>query len=490
MSLQPNGPLVGRSPAFNWVPPARSSYGHIAAEVAVELGRPMDADQRMILDAIFAEDEPGVPTSFEVAVIAPRQNLKTATLEIAALTDVFVFGEPLHIWTAHLFKTSTAAFHDMVGLIESNDDFRRRCRPPRVANGSEMIELLTGERIEFHARSKGGGRGRTGAKITLDEALFLSPVEIGALVPTLATMRGAQIRYGSSAGLATSDVLRRLRDRGRAGGDGRLAYIEYAAPEDVHCDQLSCLHEVGTPGCMLDREDLLRLANPALGRRIAMETIQAFRKLMPPAEFIREFFGRWDDPETALSAISLVDWRALVDAKSSPVDPVVFGVDVAPDRSVASIGVAGWRTDIRQHVELMKRDAGTGWVVDWLVTRFNKWKPTTVVLDPSSPAGSLITELEDNDIPVLQATSRDIAQACGVLFDDIKQGELRHLGQPELESAVAGANKKSRGDAFIWARNPLGIDITPLYAVTLAKLGLDRFKPPGSVYEDREVLTV
>src|SRR4051794_9073361 len=104
----------------------------------------MDAEQRMILDAIFAENAPGAPACFSVAAVAPRQNLKTATLEIAALTDVFVLGEPLHAWTAHLFDTARATFEHMCTLIESNDDYRRRCRKPRTANGNESIELLTG----------------------------------------------------------------------------------------------------------------------------------------------------------------------------------------------------------------------------------------------------------------------------------------------------------------------------------------------------------
>ncbi len=53
------------------VPPHEETYGNLAAGVGAQLGMPMDDEQRMILDAIYTEDEPGVPTCFEVGVVAP-----------------------------------------------------------------------------------------------------------------------------------------------------------------------------------------------------------------------------------------------------------------------------------------------------------------------------------------------------------------------------------------------------------------------------------
>src|SRR5690349_3021384 len=130
---------------------------------------PPDDDQRDILDAIFAEKADGTPAAFEVAAVAPRQNLKTSTLELAALTDLFVFREPLHIWTAHLFDTAQKTFAHMERLIRSHPDYRDRVKFDH-GNDDQAITLLpTGERIEFRARSKGAGRGVTGAKITFDE---------------------------------------------------------------------------------------------------------------------------------------------------------------------------------------------------------------------------------------------------------------------------------------------------------------------------------
>jgi hypothetical protein len=48
---------------------------------------------------------------------------------------------------------------------------------------------------------------------------------------------------------------------------------------------------------------------------------------------------------------------------------------------------------------------------------------------------------------------------------------LRHLGQPELTAAVAGAGKRSIGDASAWDRRNAAVDITPLVAATNALWG-------------------
>lgn len=60
-------------PAFGSVPDYPETFGDLAADVADQLGMPMDPEQRLILDAVFAESRPGVPACFEVAAVAPRR---------------------------------------------------------------------------------------------------------------------------------------------------------------------------------------------------------------------------------------------------------------------------------------------------------------------------------------------------------------------------------------------------------------------------------
>lgn len=427
------------------------TYGDLAARVGEELGMPPDDDQRDILDAVFAEDVPGVPAVFEVAVVAPRQNIKTSTLEIAALTDLFVLGVERHIWTAHLFKTARSTFEHMAGLIESAPDFRRRCRQPRTAHGDEAIELRSGQRIEFHARSTGGGRGQVPppSRITLDEGLFLSATEVGALVPTLATRRDAQIRHGSSAGLPRSDVLRGLRGRGRRGGDGSLAYFEWGAPRKP-CTQDRCTHSVGADGCALDDRGLWAAANPALGRRITEETLLNFRRSMPPIEFAREFLSWWEDPPNADGDgdLDVARWLSLVDVTAEPDRPLVFGIDQGEDRLV-SIGCAWRRPDRRVHVMLTQDervDVGLSpaEAVARLAALRKRWRGRVLL---GGPAVGLEQDLRAAGVPSEVVSGSQFATACGQLDDRLRDGELRHGNQRELNESIGAVRWRKFGTA-------------------------------------------
>lgn len=454
-----------REPAHIWVPPYKQTFGNLAAEVGEKLGMVMDDEQRMILDAIFAENEPGRPACFSVAAIAPRQNLKTATLEIAALTDVFVLGEPLHAWTAHLFDTAVKTFNHMCQLIESNDDFRKRCRKPKESHGFESIELLTGEKIEFHARSQGKGRGIAGDKITWDEALFLQPAQTGALLPILATRKGAQVRYGSSAGFVTSGVLRRIRDRGRAGGHPRSAYFEWCAPL-AECDDPNCNHELGVIGCVADRLDLLEMANPAYGRRITAERMQDFREEMPPEEFIREFLGWWDEPGTADAAFGPGNWEACAGDPPQGVPMGAIGLAASMDQTHGAITAAASDGHVI-HLKPLQHGPGTAWMVDRTV-QLQAQHHMAVVIDKRGPAAPLIPHLERAGVELTILDTAGVLDACASILDLVRERKIHHALYPELETAVAGAVRRLVSDRWAWGRKVSTADISTLEAATLA----------------------
>lgn len=453
-------------PAYRWVPDYAETYGDIAADVGERLGRTMDAEQCLILDAIYAENEPGRPTCFEVGAVAPRQNLKTAVFEVAAITDVFVLEVPLHLWTAHLFDTAQRAFSDMVELIDGSDDFRRQVKRIRTANGDEAIELLNGCAIEFHARSKGGARGLTGDKITWDEALYLTAAQVGAQMPILATRPGAQVRYGSSAGVVESGQLRTVRDRGRRGGDPRLAWFEWCAPR-VECMDPSCSHMFGeVDGCAADRVDLLKLANPAYGRRIMAETLQDFRRAMPPEEFFREFLGWWDEPNSTDAAFGLGKWDACYGEPPLGVKVGAIGFATTMDLTHGAVVAAGFDGE-RVHVKPLQHGPGVGWMVQRAKDLQNRHR-VDVVVDGRGPAAALIPHLEGAGVRVQVVDTRWVLDACATILDLVRELKLRHAKYPELETAVAGAVRRLVGDRWAWGRKVSTSDISTLEAGTLA----------------------
>lgn len=470
-------------PTHKSAPAWYDTFGPEVAELNELAGFAPDPEQRMLLDAAFAVDRQGFSVAFEVGVVACRQNLKTGFFKQCALGWMFVTDEKLVVWSAHEWDTLKEAFRDLDETVMSYDVLRRRVKRVHRGNGDEAIELLNGTRLIFKTRTKTGGRGLSGNKVILDEAFALKPEHMGALMPTLSAKPDPQVAYGSSAGLPESAVLRGVRDRGRASEDPRLAYYEWCSPPPAGActDGDACSHALDAEGCGCDDPELWQQANPAMGRRITREYISAERRAMPPLEFGRERMGWWDDPVEGVSPITPVAWGGCADSRSRAQDPVAFAVDVTPDRSRTALSVCGRRADERYHGELAYHQVGTGWVVDQLVESATRQGPCAVALDPSGPAGALVQPLQERGFStdpglgewqLFLVTSREHAQACGALTDDVRNDQWRHPDQKPLNDAVEGAITRTLSDAWAWSRRDSGVDISPLVAVTLARLAV------------------
>ena len=463
-------------PAFVSIPDRVGSHGDEAADVSAMYGRPLWDEQKFALDVMLSANADGRWSAAEAAIVEARQNGKTAGVIMAAVMyDLFILNADRIIWTAHLFNTAQEAFEDARKIIESTPEFSRRVKKVNLSNGEEGIYLHSGASLEFLARSKGGGRGLGGKRVIFDEALFLKPEMIGALMPTLSarSMTGSpQIVYGSSAGLVESEQLRLLRDRGRA-GDKSIAYVEWCAPGSLlepGCVHAGCGHEAGTPGCALDDEALWQAANPALGVSISLDWIRAERAAMPAAEFARERLGWWDEPgELAVFPGQL--WESceewpLVEQPGK----LVFAVEIKPDRSAGVIVAAGLRPDGRALVEVVESRPGVSWIVPKLSELARKWRPGDLILDPGGPSGSLMKELDAARIKPKLTGAREFGQACGAFFDAVHNRKIVHLGQPELSAAIGSAAQRKIGAAWGWDRYV--DDAAPLVAASLAFWGV------------------
>jgi hypothetical protein len=81
--------------------------------------------------------------------------------------------------------------------------------------------------------------------------------------------------------------------------------------------------------------------------------------------------------------------------------------------------------------------------------------------------------LRQRGLTVSVTTARQMAAAFGGFYDAVMDGNLRHLDQPLLNSALAAARKRQIGDSgFGWSRKDSESDITPVTAATLALWGL------------------
>ncbi|WP_079143794.1 terminase [Streptomyces luteocolor] len=468
-----------QQPPIETCPPAVSSAGQEAIDLAAKAGLRLDPWQQYVLRRGMGEKPDGSWAAFECVVNVPRQNGKGGVIEARELWGLFIGGERLILHSAHEFKTAKAAFKRIERLIRGCPDLHKRVKAYRYTVGEESIELHTGQTLRFIARSKGSGRGFTGDCNILDEDMILGDEAMDALLPTMAAVDNPQIWYLGSAGIGALSVqLGRLRRRAMAAleagtPDPSLAYFEWSA--DLHVDE--CPVDCTAHDDAASDAAVLK-ANPAVGYRLTLEKVANERSTLSRAGYARERLGAGEYPSDEADTWQVIGedaWAALAAAESAPSDPVAFSIDMTPERSHAAICVAGsWRGGT--HIEVVDHRPGTGWILERARELHAKWKPRCWVIDPGGPAGSLIPDLEDEEkglgVPIVQTKARDVAGACGQFYDAVTEQALSHLDQAPLRAALAGAQKRPLGDAWAWARRVPSVDISPLVAATLAKWGL------------------
>jgi hypothetical protein len=175
------GELRGsQQPTVLVAPEGTSSAGREAVELARSAGLLLDPWQELALEASLTEQADGRWAALEVGLIVPRQNGKGAVLEARELAGLFLFGDELILHSSHEFKTSQEAFRRILALVQNTPELERLVMRVRTAHGEEGIELKSGARLRFVARSSGSARGFSGSLIVLDEAYNLPAAAMAA----------------------------------------------------------------------------------------------------------------------------------------------------------------------------------------------------------------------------------------------------------------------------------------------------------------------
>lgn len=497
-------PVVERygsqQPRYRLIPPARSSAGAEAVDLAASAGLLLEPHQALVLEGALGEQHDGRWSAFEVGVVEPRQNGKGGIITARELAGLYLFGEELQTHTAHRFDTCLEGFRRIREYIEGSPDLLRRVRKITEAHGQESIELANPtQRLIFKARSKGSGRGFSGDVVYLDEAFWL--MDLGAMLPTMSARPNPQLWYLSSAPLPRleSDILRRLCQRGRAGALGstqprRMAYFEWSAavPEGATASREEWERAIAE---ILDDREAWADANPAVGYRITEEFIQSERDAMTDDDFARERLGVYPEiMERIDAAIDPDDWATCRSPRSTAFDPVTFAFEVSVDRRWAVIASAGASSLGGTHVELVDNRRRAGWVVDRLIELRDRHRPAAIICNPAGPAGGLLAECERKGLQVgvpdpakpgrfRSVTTRDYIQACAGAFDAVVDHRWRHLDQPALNMAVAAAAKRPVGDSWVFDRDGK-TDISPLLAVALAAWNVGKPLQPAPAETD------
>lgn len=453
--------------------PRGGEVGAQAVELARLAGLHLDPWQAWCLSESLAEAPGHQWSAFEVAIIVGRQNGKGSILEARQLAGLFLLHERLQVHTAHEFKTGYEHFLRIVQLIESNPDFDARVRRVRRGAGEQAIELKTGERLRFLARSSGSGRGMSGDCVYLDEAFALTPQMMGALLPTLSARDNPQLWYTSSAPMSTSLVLHSVLERGRSGDAGRLFYAEWSNPEQTSTDDRDAWYQ----------------SNPALGIRITEDFVENELAALSsmPEEFERERLGIPSPLMTDAKPIKIPAelWAATAGVEVAPQPGrMTIAYAVSRDGEWSSIALGdGSVTD--PYVVVVDHRKGVGWLPSRLVELVERWEPIAVGWNNAGPAaaqsGAVLEAFRAAgiDAGLLQpVNTQDYKSACGGLYTDIVEGRLRRPdGQGPLDVAVAEASERPLGDAWAWDIRNATVPLSPLEAVTVARFLLPTTVP-------------
>lgn len=458
------------------MPPRAGTLGPEAVELAATGGLIADPWQADAVDDILAFAPDGKWAASEAGLIVPRQNGKGGILEIVVAAAMFLLSEKLILWSAHEVKTAMEAFRRILDLIESSPDMDAEVKRIGRGNGDESIELKSGVRLKFVARSKGAGRGFSAPRLIIDETFAYDAQQQAAIAPTMAAQPNPQIIYASTPPLdsITGVPLFGLRERAERGGDPDLCWLDWSlSPPDFTGDRERDVWRA-------DPANWMR-ANPASPHRVSLAALERMHRSMDGDQFAREVLCVWPPKPSQGSVLDLGVWADLADTESRRSGPFALALDITPDRMYSTIAMAGVREDGQEHWEVVEHRSGTGWVVPRLAELKKRHSPVAIGLDVKGPAGSLVVDLaavgikppEDPDRPLAGDLAiphyQDVAASCGQMIDAVTQGLGRHRDQGPLNLAVAGAGTRPLGDARAWARKNANVPISPLVALSLAR---------------------
>jgi phage terminase large subunit-like protein len=423
------------------------------------LGQRLMPWQCEVLDvALEFDPQTGLPAYRQVGVTVPRRSGKTTLLLALTIDRCLAWGRRQRcLYVAQTGMDSRDKWIEQVSLLDESPLVGRYRAFRHI--GHEHIDWYdTASWSGITAPGETSGHGFDLDLGMIDEAWAQRDTRLlQGFRPAMMARPAAQLWWASTMGTAESVLMNDLVDDGRArvdaGETSGVAYFEWSAGDDDDPDDPRTWW-----GCM-----------PALGHTVSEEVIAADHASLDASDFARAYLNR--RATAGRPVISAETWSACRDSRSQLRGVPCFALDATPDRSMAAIGVAGYRADRRRHIEIVEHRAGTQWVPERLLALQRRWAPLPVIVDPGGPAGSLLVDLAAAGVSTETLSAREYAQAAGQFYDAVTEGGVRHLEQPVLGAAVASARKRVLGDSWAWARRS-GSNICPLVAVTLAHWGL------------------
>ena len=420
--------------------------------------------QQQVADVGLELTEDGTPAYREVVFTVPRQSGKTTVILGWTIQRALGWEQLLGAPQRIVYSAQTGAdarkklVEDQFPLLEPKKRLFGISRFMR-AIGSEGVIWDNGSRLGLLASSEDSGHGKT-VDLGIKDELF-ADVDMRrdqALIPAMATRPNAQLVTASTMGTADSVALNMKVEQGRgavsANKRSGIAYFEWSAePDEDPADPATWWR------CM-----------PALGRTITLEVIESAYDLLPLGEFKRAFLNIATLSEESVIPASV--WN-LVNGPDFEATGEMFALDLNPERSAACFVACGTGPVL----EVVDYRAGVAWVVERATDLQAKFPRARFAVDVRGPAASFLPDLKRARIKLVEFATEDVTRATGFFYDQVVDEKVKIRRHEALDAAVAGAEKRTVSDAWVWGRKTSKADISPLVAATLALWGQSQRKP-------------
>jgi phage terminase large subunit-like protein len=521
--------LRGKTEPRLWTKPLReltpeTSHGFSVIDFAFAvLGITLYPWQKWLLIHALELNEDGTYRFRKIFILVGRQNGKTTLLTVLSLWWLFMDAEsfPDHLPAHEFLILGTAQNLDLAE--EAWDEALKRCDPtpdeddkmfvvedlaaetrkPVKTNGKKKLRLKNGAKYEPRAASRMGGRGKSAARVVMDEMREQQTWDVwGSVSKTKNAVYNSQLWGISSAGDAKSVVLgtlrtgliKTIREYERYVEAGIQTLEEFANTHDIASALFEWSAAEGVP--LLDIDGILQ-SNPSVGYKpMFFESIWSDLLGDEPESTKRtEILCQW----VTVMADTYIDgqeWdkRADVTSTIAPDSRMVLSLDTSGNRSKTYVGVAGFREDGKIHTEIIARRAGMVWAVPFVLKVAEKQGITHVAVQARGCAASeFVPLLKEAGLEVIEISGTVLLNSAGRLKDRVRDDMIRHRSQPVLNLAISGGVTALLSKMPVWDRFASVVDVAPAVAVTNAVYGLEALPPPEdttSAYEDHDLLVV
>lgn len=455
--------MGSQEPSARIAPKYDQSDGMDAAKL-LRIGHTiLDPWQSDILDDWMARTPAGKWAAPTCGGSVPRQNGKSLLVQGRSEAGMILYNEQV-IYTAHLQKTATETFEEMRDFFET-PKLKRYVSEIRSALGRESIILKSGARIKFLARTRNGGRGQHGDLLIFDEAQELDETAQASFLPAISASLNPQTIYVGTPPdpTVTGTVFRSIRKKALNGDSKKTAWFEFSVDEI---------------GDVKDKERWAA-ANPAMGRRILLSTIEGECEQMDDDTFARERLGWWSPEETHTEdmALDAEAWQKCASDELKPEGKTAYGVKFSADATEVVLCGAVIPKEGKARISLINRQPtaiGIQWLADWLNERYSI--AACVVIDGRNGVDVLCDKIAKTwkyKGSVIRPRAGDVIAAVGLLTNMVNEETLTWYRQQDaLNQSAITTIKRKIGSGYGFG----GIDSLPIEACSLALWGAKNTK--------------